>query len=407
MREEAGHGQTGGVRVEPEGPVGVKAVRKAVACVVRERPDVRELLVFTHPNGSVQLPKGSIDPDEHPRRAVFRELLEESGVSAVEVQADLGEMRRFLPAGALGTGPLEQQSWHPFLLAPTGPLPDRWCHAASGSPEEERLEFEYHWLPLPEATGVLHPLYHVVVEELERTAYRIPKPSHSARNVTRVWDSEYQGGRYRDEPPVPFVAEILDELVAARYDRSSLGLYVGCGNGRNYLPLIRAGMEIVGLDLSFDGLQGLRHAGGETAGHLVCGDFLAGAVTGPFDFVVSIQVFQHGDWTTATRHFEEVKRVLRPGGLFFLRVNSASTRVDIAHSVVDARCDGGRTVRYEAGSKEGLRVNFFSKTELLALVAPGLALVRPPREVATQRKSPRTGEWVQWEAICKRTEAVT
>jgi SAM-dependent methyltransferase len=130
-------------------------------------------------------------------------------------------------------------------------------------------------------------------------------------------------------------------------------------------------------------------------------------VTGPFDFVVSIQVFQHGDWTTATRHFEEVKRVLRPGGLFFLRVNSASTRVDIAHSVVDARCDGGRTVRYEAGSKEGLRVNFFSKTELLALVAPGLALVRPPREVATQRKSPRTGEWVQWEAICKRTEAVT
>jgi hypothetical protein len=65
--------------------------------------------------------------------------------------------------------------------------------------------------------------------------------------VAQAWDVEYAAGRYRDEPPLPFVADVLSavrehDLLGAE------GLYVGCGNGRNYLPLVQAGLDLVGLD---------------------------------------------------------------------------------------------------------------------------------------------------------------
>jgi hypothetical protein len=50
--------------------------------------------------------------------------------------------------------------------------------------------------------------------------------------VSDSWDGEYAGGRYVDEPPVGFVADIL----AAARDAGiigKIGLYIGCGNGRN------------------------------------------------------------------------------------------------------------------------------------------------------------------------------
>ena len=51
-----------------------------------------------------------------------------------------------------------------------------------------------------------------------------------------AWDAEYSAGRYAGEPPVPFVTDILD---TARAHGLAEGLYIGCGTGRNYLPLTR------------------------------------------------------------------------------------------------------------------------------------------------------------------------
>ena len=41
------------------------------------------------------------------------------------------------------------------------------------------------------------------------------------------------------------------------------GLYVGCGNGRNLLPLLDAGLDLTGLDISRQAIAQLR-AGGRT-----------------------------------------------------------------------------------------------------------------------------------------------
>ena len=61
------------------------------------------------------------------------------------------------------------------------------------------------------------------------------------------WDKEYAGGRYHHEPLVAFVADIL---TAARRAGMAEGLYIGCGNGRNYEPLVRGGLDLTGLDIS-------------------------------------------------------------------------------------------------------------------------------------------------------------
>jgi len=61
------------------------------------------------------------------------------------------------------------------------------------------------------------------------------------------WDKEYASGRYHREPPVAFVADIL---AAAGQVGVTSGLYIGCGNGRNYEPLVRGGLDLTGLDVS-------------------------------------------------------------------------------------------------------------------------------------------------------------
>ena len=62
-----------------------------------------------------------------------------------------------------------------------------------------------------------------------------------------AWDAEYAAGRYASEQPVAFTSDIL---AAAHQAGATRGLYIGCGNGRNYLPLVSGGLDLTGLDIS-------------------------------------------------------------------------------------------------------------------------------------------------------------
>ena len=53
--------------------------------------------------------------------------------------------------------------------------------------------------------------------------------------IAAAWDAEYGNGRYDGEPPVAFAGEITDFLAERPRHRNGLGLYVGCGNGWNYV----------------------------------------------------------------------------------------------------------------------------------------------------------------------------
>ncbi len=140
------------------------------------------------------------------------------------------------------------------------------------------------------------------------------------------WDEEYRNQRYAEEPPLPFVNGILDALRADPLAWSGAGLYVGCGNGRNYLPLLDAGLSLLGLDVSPEAIRRLvQRRPTLSRQSLLCDDFRAFQSPVPhFDYLIAIQVFQHGDESDVATYFEKVAALLRPDGLFFLRVTRGS-----------------------------------------------------------------------------------
>jgi SAM-dependent methyltransferase len=221
----------------------------------------------------------------------------------------------------------------------------------------------------------------------------------SGELVATRWDAEYRAGRYDAEPPLPFVDQIRSTLRAHPAALAGVGLYVGCGNGRNYLPLVDAGLDLHGLDVSREALDQLVARRAALAPRLANADFRALEAASPFDYVVAIQVFQHGTEADAAAYFDKTASVLRAGGLFFLRVNSASTEVYLRHTVVDRNGFGGFTIRYEEGPKRGLSVHFYAREELHELTRERFRLLDGPREEVITRAAPKTGSWSQWEAI--------
>ena len=222
-----------------------------------------------------------------------------------------------------------------------------------------------------------------------------PSPDHQAAS----WDKEYAGGRYRDEPPVAFVTDIL---AAARRAGLTSGLYIGCGNGRNYEPLVRGGLDLTGLDISDVALRQLSARMPERRGSLVRGDLSALPEETRYGVVIGIQVFQHGHAEAAHAHLAAARARVAPGGLMAVRVNAAGTDIAFAHRVT-GRNDDGVTIRYVAGPKAGLEIHFFGEAELRGLFAIGFEPVLPPRAQVTWRQPPEAGQWTQWEGIWRAT----
>src|SRR5439155_1140188 len=87
----------------------------------------------------------------------------------------------------------------------------------------------------------------------------------------------------------------------------------GCGNGRNYLPLVDAGLELFGLDVSPEAIkQLLQRRPTLPALRLLCDDFREFKSPLPrFDYLVAIQVFQHGADADVAAYSETAAAFLR------------------------------------------------------------------------------------------------
>ena len=217
-------------------------------------------------------------------------------------------------------------------------------------------------------------------------------------SIRASWDDEYRSGRYEDDVPLPFVGEILETLRSGEAWRGA-GLYVGCGNGRNYLPLVDAGANLHGLDISGEAIRQLKAKRPNRSLPLTVADFRSYQTAVPFDYLIAIQVYQHGDEADASRYFANAAAVVRPGGLFFVRVNSAATQVYHRHTVLEVNRLGGFTVRYDEGPKRELPVHFYSRDELRARTDADFEPVRDLREDVIHRAPPKTGSWAQLEGI--------
>ena len=215
-----------------------------------------------------------------------------------------------------------------------------------------------------------------------------------------AWDREYERGRYQQEPPVAFVDDIL-EAVRSLAPEWITGLYIGCGNGRNYIPLVEGGLDLIGLDISGEAISQLRKRLPERTEQLVHGDLTTLPSEQEHAVVIGIQVFQHGSRGEAHANVALAQRFVAPDGLFCLRVNAVGTDVWPAHEAVEESPDGGFTIRYLAGPKSGLPIHFFSRQEIQNLFV-GWKEQLPLSLDVTARPAPAPGQWSQWEAIWRK-----
>lgn len=217
------------------------------------------------------------------------------------------------------------------------------------------------------------------------------------RAASDAWNEDRRG-RYVDDPPVTFVDDIL---LAASREGVTTGLYVGCGNGRNLMPLLSGGIDVLGLDVSDEAISQLAQRRPDHSDRFWHGDLESLPTGRTWPLVIGIQVFQHGDRERAHRHVRAAQQRVEPGGLLCMRVNATGTDVWPAHEVTERHPDRGFTVRYTAGPKSGLSIHFFSADELHQLFEGWPALL-PVRADSTRRTPPAPGQWTQWEAIWRR-----
>ena len=219
--------------------------------------------------------------------------------------------------------------------------------------------------------------------------------------VSQRWDEVYGSGRYLDNSIVDFVDVIKKTLEENPNVSAGTGLYAGCGDGRNYIPLADSGLDLYGIDISPVAIRRLSERVPDLADKLQCVDFIDYDSDKIFDYLLAIQVFQHGTEQNIKKYFSKVGDMLRTGGLLFLRVNSVSTEIYFKHTIHETNTLGGKTILYGDGPKKDLHIHFYSLEELTDL-CDGFEFVIQPHETVTTRIKPMTGVWSQWELVLKR-----
>ncbi|MFC6084155.1 class I SAM-dependent methyltransferase [Sphaerisporangium aureirubrum] len=134
----------------------------------------------------------------------------------------------------------------------------------------------------------------------------------------RHWDAQWrtEQGRAGWLVPEPWVVETAERL-RTRGARTALDL--GCGPGRHAEAFARAGLTTAGLDRSEHAVAEARRRAAAEGLPITyhTGDFTRlPFAAASFDHVLAWNVVYHGDEDVLARVLAEVRRVLRPGGLY-------------------------------------------------------------------------------------------
>jgi SAM-dependent methyltransferase len=122
---------------------------------------------------------------------------------------------------------------------------------------------------------------------------------------------------------------VFDQILRGNIGPGMRVLDAGCGYGRNLVYLLREGCEIFALDANQDGVEHVRQLAAMLAPELPAGNFRVGVIErmdlpDAFADVVICSSVLH--FARDEQHFlamvEELWRVLRPGGLLFVRLGS-------------------------------------------------------------------------------------
>lgn len=213
------------------------------------------------------------------------------------------------------------------------------------------------------------------------------------------WDSKFERGWHEGSGSPRFFTEYVD---AHKEELGHLVLDLGCGRGRNLVPLVEQGFDVTGLDFSKSGLD-------ETKRALDQKDLDAKLVQGKttelpfednsFDFVVSIGVIHHNTWEDIQKSFKEVGRVLREGQTFLFQGRSTKDN-DRPRKQID---DKGYTAVDTQGLKQDVVQHYFTKDELQELADEnGFEIVQGPEETNHIRRDNPDRNRARWWVVFRK-----
>jgi 8-oxo-dGTP pyrophosphatase MutT (NUDIX family) len=107
------------------------------------------LLVFRHadfPKAGIQVPAGTVQPNEHPDDALLREVFEETGLSDFAEAYFLGEQIRDMRDFRRD----EIHHRYFYHLPYAGDPPTTWRHDETSGGMTEPIVFEFFWANLPD-----------------------------------------------------------------------------------------------------------------------------------------------------------------------------------------------------------------------------------------------------------------
>ncbi|MBU4314923.1 MAG: class I SAM-dependent methyltransferase [Candidatus Portnoybacteria bacterium] len=144
-------------------------------------------------------------------------------------------------------------------------------------------------------------------------------------------------------------------------------LDLGCGAGRNLIYLAKKNFNLSGLDLAPEGLKLIKK---DLSKNKIKADLAVGSIYNKFsyqdesfDAIISVQVLQHGTEKQILKAIDEIKRILKPGGLVFItlcgRLSNGRVRLFL---VKTARQIAPNTYKPTKGNEQGLTHFIYNKT---------------------------------------------
>lgn len=193
--------------------------------------------------------------------------------------------------------------------------------------------------------------------------------SETHKRWDEVYSQKFMTMWYPNEDIIRFCSRLIQKkLTHDRYEvRRPVErvLDLGCGNGRHAMYFARQGVKASGIDLS---PQAIEWAKDWARREQLDVDFRVGDITelpytdATFDVVVSHGVLDHVPSETAERAAREVRRVLKPKGLFYCDLRSNE---DYEYGI--GKEVARNTFELAEGYEKGLVQHFFAEDEIVAL----------------------------------------
>lgn len=218
------------------------------------------------------------------------------------------------------------------------------------------------------------------------------------KQIIENWNKSYETGKYTNSPMTSNVEKFYEDYLK-NSEIKTIG-FIGCGNGRNLIPLTKKGFATFGIDLSDIALKQLKEKIAlENLNTEIQRSSFYNLPWGnkSLDCVIANNSLQHNDWRGAEKAFKEISRCLKKSGIAFVSVRSSKRNLPEQKIMIN---DNGITFipTNTLNQKFGIKIHHYTLEELEKLaVLSGLQIISA-KEIKKPPKNNNEKRW-HWSVV--------